>query len=75
LEYQYPRLGFANCDDEYMFGGEWLVAPVVKSGAPRMVRLPRGSWREYRSGRVFRGPRVIEFDTSDGGVPIFQRVN
>lgn len=74
LEYQYPRLGFANCDDEYMFGGEWLVAPVVKSGAPRMVRLPRGSWREYRSGRVFRGPRVIDFDTSDGGVPIFQRV-
>lgn len=74
LEYQFPRMGFTNCDNEYMFGTEWLVVPVVSSGTTQMVRLPKGSWKLYGTDRVFRGPRVIDLDISDGKMALFQLV-
>jgi alpha-glucosidase len=73
LEYEFPRMGFTNCDDEYMFGSEWLVAPPVGKGVTRMVRLPKGSWREWGSDRVYRGPRVVDLEVADGRVAIFHR--
>lgn len=73
LEYEFPRKGFTNCDDQYMFGERWLVAPPVGKGATRMVRLPKGSWREWGSDRVHRGPRVIDLEVADGKVAIFHR--
>jgi alpha-glucosidase len=73
LEYEFPRMGFTNCDDEYMFGSEWLVAPPVGKGVIRMVRLPKGSWREWGSDRVYRGPRVVDLEVADGRVAIFHR--
>ena len=39
-----------------------------------MVRLPKGRWREYESGRVFKGPRVIDVDVTSGKVALFERV-
>lgn len=73
LEYQFPRTGFSNARDEFMIGSKWLVAPVVQSGGVRMVRLPKGRWREWGSDRTIKGPRVVDVDVSDGHTPLFEK--
>ena len=42
-------------DDEYMFGSQMLVAPLMESGTGRDVYLPRGKWIDYQSGKVYDG--------------------
>ena len=42
-------------EDEYMFGSQMLVAPLLESGNSRMVYLPRGSWIDYQTGKVYEG--------------------
>lgn len=74
LEYQFPRMGFVNCANEYMLGDEWLVVPAAERGDRCNVRFPRGRWREWGSGRIVRGPRVVDLDVSDSGVALFQLV-
>lgn len=74
LEYQFPRTGFTNCRDEFMVGAKWLVAPVTSDSNVRMVRLPKGRWKEPQTGRIIKGPRVIDVDVSDGKTPIYEKV-
>ena len=71
LEYQFPRTGFTNCRDQFMLGDKYLIAPVVEEGARRMVRLPKGKWAD-QSGRIIKGPRVIDVDVSAGKMAIFK---
>lgn len=75
LEYQFPRTGFSNCHDEFMIGGKWLAAPAVGSTDVRMVRLPKGKWKDLHSDRTFKGPRVIDVDISDGHTPLFEKID
>jgi alpha-D-xyloside xylohydrolase len=43
-------------DDEYMFGSDILVAPLMETGtAGREVYLPKGQWIDYQSGKVYQG--------------------
>ena len=42
-------------EDEYMFGSQMLVAPLLESGHSRMVYLPKGQWIDYQSGRIYEG--------------------
>ena len=42
-------------EDEYMFGSQMLVAPLLESGNERMVYLPQGKWIDYQSGKVYEG--------------------
>jgi len=42
-------------EDEYMFGSQMLVAPLLESGHGRMVYLPKGKWIDYQSGNVYEG--------------------
>ena len=42
-------------EDEYMFGSQMLVAPLMESGNSRTVYLPRGKWIDYQSGKVYDG--------------------
>ena len=42
-------------EDEYMFGSQMLVAPLLESGNSRMVYLPRGKWIDYQTGQVYEG--------------------
>ena len=42
-------------EDEYMFGSQMLVAPLLESGTERMVYLPRGKWIDYQNGHVYEG--------------------
>ena len=42
-------------EDEYMFGSQILVAPLMESGNSRMVYLPKGKWIDYQNGAVYDG--------------------
>ena len=42
-------------EDEYMFGSQMLVAPLMESGNSRDVYLPKGRWIDYQTGRVYDG--------------------
>ena len=42
-------------EDEYMFGSQILVAPLLESGNSRTCYLPRGKWIDYQTGRVYEG--------------------
>jgi alpha-D-xyloside xylohydrolase len=42
-------------EDEYMFGADMLVAPLLKSGNGRNVYLPTGSWIDYQTKKVYKG--------------------
>ena len=51
----YPELG-QHPDDEYLFGDDLLVAPVVTRGATsRQVLLPPGDWVDYWDGTLYQG--------------------
>ena len=42
-------------EDEYMFGSQILVAPLMESGNSRTVYLPKGKWIDYQSGKIYEG--------------------
>jgi alpha-D-xyloside xylohydrolase len=42
-------------DDQYMFGSDMLVAPMMKSGKGRKVYLPPGNWTDYQTGKTYSG--------------------
>ncbi len=69
MEYMFPRSGFSDCNDQFMIGSRYLVAPVLAPGDERMVRLPRGVWVDAH-GKRYRGPLVISARTS-GGEPLW----
>jgi alpha-D-xyloside xylohydrolase len=52
-------------DDEYLFGSEMLVAPLLEAGTTgRDVYLPGGRWVDYQTGRAYaRGWQRIEAGT------------
>ena len=48
-------------EDEYMFGSQMLVAPLLESGNSRTVYLPHGQWIDYQTGRIYAsGYQTIE---------------
>ena len=59
--------------DEYMFGQDLLVAPVVELGArKRMVYLPEGCrWKDAGTGMVYDGGTRIEADAPLDTIPLF----
>jgi len=42
-------------EDEYLFGSQILVAPLMESGTERTCYLPVGKWIDYQSGKVYDG--------------------
>lgn len=43
-------------EDEYMFGSDILVAPLLETGMTgRSVYLPEGKWTDYQTGTVYEG--------------------
>ena len=47
--------GAWNVEDEYMFGSQILVAPLLESGTERTCYLPKGKWIDYQTGKVYDG--------------------
>lgn len=47
--------------DQYFWGRDLLVAPVVEKGAvTRRIYLPEGTWHDWWSGSRYEGPGWID---------------
>jgi alpha-D-xyloside xylohydrolase len=57
--------------DEYYFGPDLLVAPVVTAGTQRSVHLPQGEWLDYWTGAPYTGPADIVADAPLDRIPLF----
>ena len=61
-------------DDEYLFGRDLLVAPVLQAGqTSRQVYLPEGDWYDWHSGERFSGRSFIQVPTPMEQIPVFAR--
>ncbi len=60
--------------DQYMFGPDYLVAPVLTPETfRRTVYLPAGTWEEIHTGEILEGGRTIEADAPLERIPVFRR--
>ena len=61
--------------DQYMFGPDLLVAPVMAPGATsRKVYLPEGcTWTCMRDGAVLEGGQTVEADAPLSCIPVYLR--
>jgi len=59
--------------DEYLFGPDLLVAPVVTEGTQRAVYLPAGDWVDYWTGAHVSGNRSMVVDVPMDRIPVYAR--
>ncbi len=77
LFYDFPKDSQCwNVEDQYMFGPDYLVAPVTEMGQRvKRVYLPKQAmWRRLEGGAVFEGGQSIDVDAPIDSVPVFLRV-
>ena len=62
-------------EDEYMYGPDVLVAPVLHAGQTRRnVYLPVGDdWVESATGKEYAGGQRVEADAPLDVIPVFVR--
>lgn len=61
-------------DDQYMFGSDILVAPILSAGTfERDVYLPAGDWLDGWTGAVVAGGGVVRRAAPIGEIPVFVR--
>jgi alpha-glucosidase (family GH31 glycosyl hydrolase) len=62
------------CGDQYLWGGNVLVAPVVEKGATtRRVYLPRGAWYDFWTHERVEGGREISRPVDLETMPLYVR--
>jgi alpha-D-xyloside xylohydrolase len=59
--------------DEYMFGPDLLVAPVIDEGVQRPVYLPPGEWMDYWTGKAVTGGKVVIANAGVETIPVWAR--
>ena len=58
--------------DQYMFGSDYLVAPVLQAGATsREVYLPKGKWENFHTKEIIEGGKVITAAAPIDQIPVF----
>ena len=62
-------------DDQFMFGPDLLVAPVLSSGVTkREVYLPAGAvWTDAWTSKEFKGGKTITADAPLDRIPLYLR--
>jgi alpha-glucosidase len=61
-------------DDQYMFGSDILVAPVLReSVTTRSVYLPKGEWFDFGTGERYEGGRGHTLSVTIASLPVFVR--
>ncbi len=60
-------------DDEYLFGRDLLIAPMLDLGPHRNVYLPQGAWIDFWNGERHEGPCWIERQAALDEMPIYVR--
>lgn len=75
LLFDYPEdPEFLWSDDEFLFGPDLLVAPVLSPGlTQRTLRLPAGLWYDFWSGALYEGGRSVTVDAPQERIPVFVR--
>ena len=73
LAWEYPDVaGFLSEGTQFMFGDDLLIAPVLWPGATnREVRLPKGEWYDYWSGKKYEGNTSVTVVAPVNRIPIF----
>ncbi len=73
LELEHPGIG--PVDDQYLFGPDLLVAPVLEPGAvSRRVVVPPGRWNPlFVEGPPLEGPGDAELPVTAEDIPVFVR--
>ena len=62
------------CGDEYLWGGNVLVAPVVENGAAtRQVYLPAGGWYDFWTQERLDGGREVSREVDLETMPLYIR--
>ncbi len=60
--------------DEYLWGRDILVAPIVEKGASsRAVYLPRGAWYDFWTGERIEGGREVRRSVDLETMPLYVR--
>jgi alpha-D-xyloside xylohydrolase len=59
--------------DEYLFGPDLLVAPVIDEGTSRPVYLPAGNWVNLFTGGTAEGGKTIVVDAALDQIPVYAR--
>lgn len=72
MDYAFPGEGFENCNDQYMLGDKYLVAPVMDSSDQRTVTLPKGRWQD-ENGKTYRGGKTYTIDAPIERLPYFTK--
>jgi alpha-D-xyloside xylohydrolase len=52
-------------EDEYFFGEDILVAPLIKEAPSRNVYAPPGVWIDYQTDRVYEGGRWHHIESQE----------
>ena len=60
-------------DDQYMFGREFLIAPVFTPINRRTVYLPKGTWFDYSTGKEHEGPTTLHNEPPLEVLPLYVR--
>ncbi|MGC8950807.1 glycoside hydrolase family 31 protein [Chloroflexus sp.] len=63
------------CNDQFLLGERYLVAPVVQAGQRRRdVYLPSGVWRDYWHDTIHHGPAMLtDVPAPLEQMPLFER--
>jgi len=78
LFYEFPEDELCwDIKDEYLFGGDILVAPVCYAHvAKRKVYLPKDAkWTNARNGEIYEGGTIVDVDAPIETIPVFLRDN
>ncbi len=78
LYYEYPEAEEAyTYEEEYFFGNDILVAPIVEPGkngvCTKTIWFPRGNWWSVATNELIEGPCVMTMEFSKTDIPYFYR--
>lgn len=78
LFYDFPKDNESwDVADEYMFGPDILVSPIIHSGeTSKEVYLPAGvKWIDVRDGKQYQGGNKVTVDAPIDSMPVFTRAD
>lgn len=73
--FEFPNDAYCwELDDQYMFGNQYLVAPILQLGQrEREVYLPAGTWKHIINRQIYKGEQTIVCPAPLDQVPVFER--
>ena len=73
MEFEFPGQDFEGCNDQYMLGEKYLIAPMLEPGTVRTVKLPKGRWQD-ETGRKYKGGKTYDIEVPMDRIPVFTQV-